>query len=92
MEREIVLLREIQRNYRKLIDRVRRTKQPLYLGARMKPEAVLLDVEMFERMQQRATQKKSWKELERTLAWIRSQGKGEKTDLAQFIQEDRKRH
>lgn len=91
MEKDVVLLREIQRNYRKLIDQVRKTKKPLYLGARLKPEAVLVDVDMFERLQQRAGQKRSWQEIKHTLEWIRKGGK-KGVNLAKFVHEDRKRH
>ena len=81
----------MQRNYRKLIDEVKRTKRPLYLGARFKPEAVLVDVDIFEHLKRQAEQKKSWEEIKRTLEWIRNEGKGEKANLAKFIHEDRKR-
>lgn len=82
--------RELQRNYRKLIDEVKKTKRPLYLGARLKPEAVLVDIETFERLQS-PKKKKNWEEVKRTLEWIREGGE-KKVNLATFIYEDRKRH
>lgn len=91
MEKNIVTSREVQRNYRKLINRVKRTKQPLYLGARLKPEAVLLDVQTFEKLTANKKAQKTWQETKRTLDWIRSQGRQD-VDLAKFVHEDRKRH
>lgn len=86
----IIMSRELQRNYRKLIDEVKKTKKPLYLGARLKPEAVLVDIETFERLQC-PKKKKSWEEIKHTLEWIRAGGE-KKVNLATFIHEDRKRH
>lgn len=82
-----ISVREIQRNYRKLINQVKRTKQPIFLGAYFKPEAVLLDVPMFEAMG-RAKPKKTWKEIKAVLGKISQSGK-QKVNLAKFIHEDR---
>lgn len=91
MERNVVALRQMQRNYRKLIDEVKRTKRPLYLGARLQPEAVLLDVGTFERMQAQKAKKMGWSETKRRLDWIANGGR-QNVDLSKFIHEDRKRH
>lgn len=92
MDKNIVSLREIQRNYRKLINQVKRTKIPIYLGARFKAEVVLVDVERFQELERQATRKeKTWAELKKTLDWVKQQGRTD-VNLAEFIHEDRKRH
>jgi len=93
MENKVVSIREIQRNYRKLVDRVKETGQAVYLGVRQKPEAVLLGVGEFERLKQKANRGgKTWEEVEATLEQIRSSGKKSKTNLSDFIYADRHRH
>lgn len=92
MNNKIVSIREIQRNYRKLVDQVKETGQAVYLGARLKAEAVLLDVEGFEELKQKAAGKKpDWKHIKRKLDWIADSGK-EDVSLSKFIHEDRQRH
>lgn len=91
MEKNVVGSREMQRNYRKLIDEVKRTKRPLYLGARFEPEAVLLDVATFEYLRQGQRQKVVKGDIRRTLDELRKKGK-QGVNLAQFVHEDRKRH
>lgn len=92
MDDKIVSMREIQRNYRELIDRARKTKQPIYLGARLQKEAVLLDVEVYENLKKKAQGKKiTWPEMKARLDWIRKGGRQD-VNLAQFIHDDRQRH
>lgn len=92
MESGIVATREIQRRYRRLIDKVKRTKMPLYLGTRARSEAVLLDVETFERMSRRLNQHaRSWEETEKILKEIRTDGL-QKVNLGRFIHEYRRKH
>ena len=91
MDNKIVSIREIQRNYRKLIDRVKETGRPLYLGARLKAEAVLLDVGVFEDLKNKARKKESWQEVKKRLDWIAGLGR-QNVNLSQFIHEDRQRH
>lgn len=40
-------VREMQRNYKKIIDYVNRTKEPLYLLSNNKPKVVILDIKVF---------------------------------------------
>jgi len=90
MNNQIVSIREMQRNYRRLINRVKQAKQPLYLGARSKKEAVLLDVDSFERLKIQADWGgERWGEVKETLNWIRK-GQKRSTNLADFIYADRK--
>lgn len=92
MDKQIISTREIQRNYRGLVDRARKTKQPVYLGARSKAEVVLLDVGEFENLKNKAQGKKiTWPEMKARLDWIASGGK-QNTNLAKFIHDDRQRH
>lgn len=92
MDKNTVSLREIQRHYRKLINDVKRTRTPLYLGARFKPEVVLIGVDTFEQLQKRANHgKKSWDEVKRILELSRKSGR-QGVNLAKFIHNDRKRH
>ena len=91
MEQHIVSMREIQRNYRKLVDTIKRTKQPLYLGARSKAEAVLVEVSVFEDLQKRKNQKNNWGDIKRILDWIKEGGRQD-VNLSTFVHEDRKRH
>lgn len=92
MDKNIVSLREIQRNYRKLINEAKRIKTPIFLGARAKPEAVLLDIETFEELDKKANGKKlSWAEMKKRLDWISAGGK-QGVNLAEFVHADRKRH
>lgn len=88
----VIATREIQRRYRQLVDRVKRTKMPLYLGTRARSEAVLLDVETFERMARQSNQRtRTWEETEKVLKEIREDGL-KKVNLARFIREDRRAH
>jgi PHD/YefM family antitoxin component YafN of YafNO toxin-antitoxin module len=92
MNDKIVSAREIQRNYRKLVDRVKETGQAIYLGAGSKPEAVLLNVEAFESLKEKAMGKKmDWKKIKRKLDLIAGSGK-QGISLSEFIHEDRQRH
>ena len=93
MNNQIVSTREIQRNYRQLIDRVKKTKQPVYLGARLKREAVLLDIGVFEDLKKKSQGEKkvTWKEMKARLDWIKKGGRQD-VNLAQFIHDDRQRH
>lgn len=88
----VIATREIQRRYRQLIDKVKRTKMPLYLGMRGRSEAVLLDMETFERMSRRSNQpKRNWQEVKEVLKDIQKDGV-KNINLARFIREDRRAH
>lgn len=90
---KIVSIREIQHNYRKLINQTKRTKQPIFLGKHYRPEAVLLDIEAYEQLHggRSAKPKRSWEEVKKSLEWIAKGGK-QNTDLAKFIHDDRQSH
>jgi len=48
---DITSAREIQRNYRKLFDRVKRTKRPLLVMKDNKPDVVIMGVKKLEEME-----------------------------------------
>jgi prevent-host-death family protein len=92
MNKKVISSREIQRNYRELIDRVKETSQVVYLGARSKPEAVLLGVDTFERLNGQISAKKPGREeLKIKLDQIAKSGK-QNVSLSQFVLQDRHRH
>ena len=92
MEKTIVSARELQRNYRQLINRVKTTKRPIYLGTHLKPEAVLVDLDEFNKLHQPQFRTQTWEEIKRDLDAIRAHSKPSKKSLAEFIHEDRQRH
>jgi len=47
---QMASVQELQRGYRRLLDLVKKTKEPLYLLCNNKPEAVILDVNKFSWM------------------------------------------
>ena len=91
MDNQIVSIRQIQRNYRQLINRAQKTGQPVFLGARLKKEAVLMDADSYEKMKYQAGRSgQNWGEVKETLTWIR---RGEKNqNLSEFIYADREQH
>jgi PHD/YefM family antitoxin component YafN of YafNO toxin-antitoxin module len=91
IKEKITPAREIQRNYRKLVDQVKKNKTPVYLGAFREPEAVLLDIDTFNFLRQNISgQKQSWQEVEKKIAWIKENSN--KISLSDFIHEDRRSH
>lgn len=89
---QVISVREIQRNYRKLANLVKTSKKPLFLGAHFKPELVVLDYKHYKISHGQAFKpKKSWSEIEKTLNWVAKGGK-QKTNLGRAIYEDRKKH
>jgi prevent-host-death family protein len=48
---DITSAREIQRNYRKLFDHVKKTKRPLLVMKDNKPDVVIMDVKKLEEME-----------------------------------------
>lgn len=90
----IISMREMQRNYSKVIKQARTSRRPVFLSSRGKPEAVLLDVVSYESLrnaQQRQRKGRDWAEIKKALDQIRSHGKKNVT-LSDFIHEDRQRH
>jgi prevent-host-death family protein len=88
MEKKIVSVREIQRNYRKLIDLVKETGEPLYLTNHSETEAVLLDVGSYTKLQKQVSRREDWSSVKKTLERIRRHGK-QNVNLANFIHNDR---
>lgn len=55
--------REIQRNYRKLFDTVKRSKKPLIVMRNNKPEVAIVDIKKFEEFQALASLIRSLKQI-----------------------------
>ncbi len=47
---QMASVQELQRGYRKLLDSVKKTKEPLYLLRNNKPEVVILGLDKYEEM------------------------------------------
>ena len=45
--------RDVQRNYRKVIDRVKKTKQPVIIISRNEPEVAIVTLEDYQRLQRK---------------------------------------
>lgn len=90
---QVISAREIQRNYRKLINKVNKTRQPIFLGKFYKPQAVLLSVESFEELRgwRPIRPKRSWAEIKKSLEKIRKSGK-QNVNLSKFVIRDRQSH
>lgn len=70
--------REIQRNYRQVFDRVKRTKKPVVVMRNNKPEVAIIDMKKMEEMEAIASVRQSRKEY--------AQGKGKVlTSLADLL-------
>ncbi|MDR3642807.1 MAG: type II toxin-antitoxin system Phd/YefM family antitoxin [Candidatus Doudnabacteria bacterium] len=91
MDEQIISIRQIQRNYRQLINQAKKTGRPVYLGARLKKEAVLIDAESYEKLKAKASYSGPvWGEIKESLAKLRKSGK--KQNLSKFIYADRNNH
>lgn len=55
--------REIQRNYRQLFNKVRKTKKPLIVMRNNKPDVAIIDMERLEELEAIASVMKSYKEI-----------------------------
>lgn len=94
MQQGIISMREIQRNYKRILQKAREQKSPVFLGVYGKPQAVLMDIEEFERLRGKKKYKQSekeWEELKKELDYLARQGK-QNISLAQFVRQDRQRH
>lgn len=93
---ETVSMREIQRNYKRLFDKVRRTKKPLFLGPYTNPQVVILDVDYFKELEEKAEKQSramtiNWKKIYKDLDEIAQKGR-QGVNLAEFIKNDRENH
>jgi len=94
MRDTMVSMREMQRNYSRIIRTARTSRRPVFLGSRGVPHAVLLDIGKFERLVSQARKKRQrmqWRSMERTLDRIAVRGK-QGTNLSRFVRYDRKAH
>ena len=87
-------MREVQRNYKKIFARAQRSKEPLVLGVRGKPQVVVMGVEAFGKMHGDVAEKqreKKWDAIFRTLDRLAKQGRQD-VSLAEFVVRDRQTH
>jgi prevent-host-death family protein len=94
MENTVISMREIQRNYKKILQEAKKKGTPVFLGAHGKAQAVLMDIEEFERLEskgKREKEKKKWEELKRELDYLAQQGRQD-VDLVEFLRKDRQSH
>ena len=87
----IVSMREIQRNYKRLFDKVRKTKTPLFLGSYAEPKVVILDVDSFRQLEKKSKNQHkamNWIKVYKDLERIFPKGR-QNVNLAEFIKKDR---
>ena len=92
--KNVISMREIQRNYKKLFEIVKKTKKPLYLGRYAEPNVVILDIDSFEKMKKIQTEsgKKivNWAKIYQDLNRIARSGR-KNVNLTEFIINDREK-
>lgn len=94
MDQNVVSMREIQRNYRKIIDWVKSARKPVFLDSRGKTEAVLMDIEEFRKLQEKSEKRKrmiEWEEMEKVLDDLSIKGR-QGISLSEFVIRDRHAH
>lgn len=63
----LVSVSEIQKNYRQIFDRAKRTKEPIILMRENEPDIALIDVKTLDTMQKTIAEYESWKETQEIL-------------------------
>ena len=94
MEQQTIPMREMQRNYKKIIEWAKRARQPLFLGAHGKPQAVVMDIATFRIFHERSQELPArcrWQEIERALDKIAASGR-QHINLSAFVHADRSAH
>ena len=94
MDTDTVSMREMQRNYSKIIKRAQMSRNPVFLGSRGKIKAVLLGIVGFEQLISKAQKNRKrtkWQSTKRTLDRIIAHGRQD-VMLSDFINHDRQSH
>lgn len=94
MQQSIISMREIQRNYKRILQKARGQKSPVFLGKYGKVQAVLMDIEEFERLERKsdiARKEKEWKRIEAVLNRIAKEGRQD-VSLSEYVRYDRQTH
>lgn len=92
MTEATISMREIQRNYKKIFERARKTKKPLFLGVRGKTEAVVLDIDVFRNFQKKldiGLKMRKWQDIYQAIERLSGLGR-QNISLSNFIHNDRK--
>lgn len=81
----IVSIEDIARNYRAIFDQVLREKKPLIVFKRSKPQVVLVDVDSFQKMQEKIRRQEEEKEaLEAIREYKKEKKEGKLKKLTKF--------
>lgn len=90
MDENVISMREVQRNYKKIFDSVKKTKKPIFLGARLKPSIVVLDIDSFKFLKNMIKIKKNinWKQFYGDINKVTRKGR-KNISLSDFIINDR---
>ena len=94
MNQSIISMREIQRNYKRILQKAREQKSPVFLGAYGKPQAVLLDIDQFQKLQEKTEKKQRkvrWAEMKKILDHLAAKGRQD-VSLSEFVIRDRHAH
>lgn len=94
MEQTIVSMREMQRNYKRVLEKAKAQKGPVFLGAYGKAQAVLLDIMEFRKLQESVDvrkKKRKWEEMESILDRLAAKGR-QGVSLSEFVIRDRHAH
>lgn len=89
-----ISMRQIQRNYKKIFEKVEKIKKPLLLTRHNKPKVVVLDIETFQKLKEKAKRQlriTDWKKIYQDLDQIVRKGR-KNVNLAEFIIRDRESH
>ena len=92
METQIISAREIQRNYKRILENVRNRREPIILGTRGRAEAVVLSIDEFKKMRESLTKRKNgvkWLEVKKMLETISKMGRQD-ISLSEYVLSDRK--
>ena len=85
-------IREIQRNYKKVFEQVKRTKQPVVVLKNNKPDVAIVDIKKLQEISAIDPRTVDWDKLWEDIKRVRAfKGKG-RGNLSAFIAEDRQRH
>lgn len=94
MEEKIISMREMQRNYKNILNTAKVLKKPVLLGSHGKVQAVVMDIEDYRRLEAKlriTRQKRGWKEAEAMFDRLAAGGV-QNVLLADFVHHDRQAH
>ncbi len=82
-------VREIQRNYKKVFEEVKKTKEPIIVMKNNKPDVAIVNIKQLEKIGEVAASTLDWDKLWKDIKRVRAlKGKG-RGNLSEFIAQDR---